>query len=268
MAIENAEYEIQANELVLDVGGGHNPFYRANVVVDLLPDDDTQRGGALQVGHCFFVEASGENLPFTDKGFDYIWSNHTVEHSENPVKFCKELSRVGERGYLGSPSEIYEVLWQAHEYHNWILNLRYGELIAVKKSDAIMKAAYYSGKLFQVLQKKSPDFNRFYRRHFNIFKVNINWEDEIECVIQEEFPILDYNDSAFVEELISGYTDYVPVEHKPSTTKLETSRIISLMRCDSCLQPNLVRRSNEIICPDCGPVYQIQREKIFLKIIS
>jgi len=265
MSVKKEEYEIQASELVLDVGGGQNPFHRANVVVDLLPEDDSQRSGALEVGDRFFVQASGENLPFVNASFDYIWSNHTVEHSEDPKVFCKELSRVGKRGYLGAPSEIYEVLWHGHPYHNWILNLRYGKLIAVKKSDAIPERVTYTGKLFQVLQSVSPEFNQFYRSHFNIFKVNINWEDEIECVIQDDFPILDYNNGDFLAGFIADYKGYKPAIHKPMSLKLELSAIVSLMRCNFCLKMDLMRLNNTVICPGCGPIYTIQNERLLFR---
>ena len=45
MSIVSQEYRINENDLVLDVGGGHNPFWRSDVIVDLFPEDDTQRGG-------------------------------------------------------------------------------------------------------------------------------------------------------------------------------------------------------------------------------
>lgn len=37
------------------------------------------------------------NLPFRDKQFDTVLCSHTIEHVENPVKFFRELKRIGEK---------------------------------------------------------------------------------------------------------------------------------------------------------------------------
>ncbi len=46
MSITNEEYLICEKDVVLDVGGGHNPFWRADIIIDLFSEDNTQRGGA------------------------------------------------------------------------------------------------------------------------------------------------------------------------------------------------------------------------------
>ena len=38
----------RANDLVLDVGSGHNPNPRSDILCDRYIEDDTERGGSIQ----------------------------------------------------------------------------------------------------------------------------------------------------------------------------------------------------------------------------
>src|SRR5438552_19142237 len=95
------------NDLVLDVGSGHNPNPRSDVLCDRYVDDDTERGGAIRVDRPLIV-GDGHNLPFKDKAFDYVIASHIIEHMDDPVRFCSELMRVSKRGFIASPTELAE----------------------------------------------------------------------------------------------------------------------------------------------------------------
>src|SRR5580765_5774015 len=88
------DINVPASYRVLEVGGGHNPHPRSNVVVDKYADDNTHRSGDLKVlKNQTFLNADGENLPFKDKEFDYVICCHVLEHVENPVRFLSEQFR-------------------------------------------------------------------------------------------------------------------------------------------------------------------------------
>jgi hypothetical protein len=71
---------IPSHAQVLDVGSGHNPHPRANVLTDKFANDNYHRCGDVKVlKHQKFVEASGESLPFQDKEFDYVICSHVAE---------------------------------------------------------------------------------------------------------------------------------------------------------------------------------------------
>lgn len=98
---------IKKNDHVLEVGGGHNPHPRSNVVVDKFTDDNTHRAGNLKVlKNQRFLQADGESLPFRDKEFDYVICCHVLEHVENPIQFLSEQMRVANKGYIETPSLI------------------------------------------------------------------------------------------------------------------------------------------------------------------
>jgi SAM-dependent methyltransferase len=93
------DLNIKKTDRVLEVGGGHRPHPRANVVVDKFIHNNFHRSGDLKVlKNQVFLEADGENLPFSDKEFDYVICSHVLEHVENPEKFLSEQFRVAKRG--------------------------------------------------------------------------------------------------------------------------------------------------------------------------
>ena len=59
---------------VLDVGSGHNPHPRANVLLDKNICDNTDRSGKpIKIDNeRLFFEGNAESMPFKDKEFDYL----------------------------------------------------------------------------------------------------------------------------------------------------------------------------------------------------
>lgn len=127
------EIEIQDGWRVLDVGSGHNPHPKANVLLDKHLKDDTERSGKpLKADkERVFVEGDAESMPFGNKEFDYIIASHIAEHVDNPEKFCKELIRVGKRGYIETPSKFAEILFD-EPYHRWYVYIYNGVLVFEK----------------------------------------------------------------------------------------------------------------------------------------
>ena len=103
---------IGKNDLVLDLGSGDKPFWRADVIVDKYLEDDRQRssGPVLLDKNKLFIKADVENLPFKDKVFDFVYCSHLLEHVENPVKAINEITRVGKSGYIEVPRAFLELL--------------------------------------------------------------------------------------------------------------------------------------------------------------
>src|SRR5687767_801033 len=94
--------KIGPDDLVLDVGSGHSPNPRSDILCDRYIEDDTERGGAIRIDRPLIV-ADGHNLPFKDKAFDYVIASHIIEHMDDPERFCSELTRVSRRGFIASP---------------------------------------------------------------------------------------------------------------------------------------------------------------------
>ena len=102
---DRGDIHINKNDKVLEIGPGHNPTYRSNVIAEKFIDTNYHRCGDVKIyPHQTFVHADGEKLPFKDKEFDYVICNQVLEHVEHPEAFVKELCRVARRGYIETPS--------------------------------------------------------------------------------------------------------------------------------------------------------------------
>ncbi len=97
---------VDATSLVLDVGSGDKPHWRADVLLDRFPDEahGGQRSGAsaARVDRPLF-DADAADMPFADKVFDYAICSHVLEHVEHPDAVVAELTRVAKAGYIEVP---------------------------------------------------------------------------------------------------------------------------------------------------------------------
>ncbi|BBO18595.1 conserved hypothetical protein [Candidatus Brocadia pituitae] len=129
---DNSGYKIKirGDWKVLDVGSGHNPHPRANVLLDKNIYDNTDRSGkSIKIDNSrLFVEGNAESMPFYDKEFDLLIASHIAEHSDNPEKFCRELMRVSKGGYIETPSKFAEILFD-EPYHSWYVYVKNDILI-------------------------------------------------------------------------------------------------------------------------------------------
>jgi SAM-dependent methyltransferase len=97
---------VDRHSLVLDVGSGDKPHWRADVLLDRFPGGEHggQRSGAsgVRVDRPLF-DADAADMPFADKIFDYAICSHTLEHVERPDAVIAELTRVAKAGYIEVP---------------------------------------------------------------------------------------------------------------------------------------------------------------------
>ena len=170
---------IRADDFVLEIGSGHNPKTRSDVLCDKFIEDDEQRGGKI-IADRPIVEADGQFLPFADNAFDYVICSHVLEHVEDPRQLISELTRVANRGYIETPSEIGERIYGWH-YHNWVVNLIDNRLILQKNNTSPQ-----FGQLFHTLAAKDKYWKRFHITHHNLFLVQYEWEGEIDYEIRKE----------------------------------------------------------------------------------
>lgn len=117
---------------ILEVGGGHLPYRGVTHVVDKYPEDEKNEKGARS-GNLWvpsgveFREGEFENLLFSDhEKFDYLYARHVFEHVTNPIAAVKEINRLTTKGYIETPSPIYEMLcctfpFSAKDVHLWFV---------------------------------------------------------------------------------------------------------------------------------------------------
>jgi len=126
--------KIEPSWKVLDVGSGHNPFKRANVLLDKEFGESIHRSGkkAKKYEHQLLVLGDATQMPFQNEEFDYSIASHIAEHIEDIDKFIEELQRVSKRGYIETPGPISEIMLN-EPYHLWIVYKKGNTLIFKKK---------------------------------------------------------------------------------------------------------------------------------------
>jgi hypothetical protein len=102
---------------VLDVGGWYQPFNLATHVIDLQPyesrrvhdavdpEDDERFSADTWIVH----EVCNAPWPFPDKAFDFVVCSNLLEDVRDPIAVCRELCRVGNAGYIETPSRVREI---------------------------------------------------------------------------------------------------------------------------------------------------------------
>jgi SAM-dependent methyltransferase len=97
---------VDADAIVLDVGSGDKPHWRADVLLDRYVDaaHAGQRSGRARarISRPMF-DADASDMPFADGVFDYVVCSHVLEHVPDPCAVVAELTRVGKAGYIEVP---------------------------------------------------------------------------------------------------------------------------------------------------------------------
>ncbi len=262
MAFGWRSFGIEKDELVLDIGSGDNPFFRADVVCDRYPVDNSQRAGLMNIQtypHQKFVVGDAHSLPFMDKSFDFVVCSHLLEHLYDPACAIDEIVRVGRRGYIETPSALMESLY-GWSFHKWLVQSQNDKLIFSCKSQ---------NKTYGILPeriKKSRDFEKLVKRNLDLFLVRHKWQEKINYRVDS---------SAYIRHLPSEKS----IELKEITDSTLTSRsrlkeiILRLLRlswskhrmnwmdilaCPECKKEGKLQNNHdELICLRCQRIYRI-----------
>ena len=122
---------IGEGERVLEIGGGDNPFSRADVLVDVDFQTGLHRDGesiCKGVSGQQYIQADLTALPFKEKSFDFVICIQVLEHVDDPGSACEELMRVADRGFIETPRKWTEY-YAGHPTHQWLVEDMGGRLI-------------------------------------------------------------------------------------------------------------------------------------------
>ena len=243
---------LRPNDFTLEIGSGHNPKTRSDVLCDKFIDDNTQRGGHIVTDRPV-VEADGQYLPFADASFDYVICSHVLEHVENPELLISELMRVASRGYIETPSEIAEWLY-GWQYHNWVINLINGQLIIKKK---LTKNPF--GQLFHTLAAHDRNFAKFHVTHHNIFLVKYEWVGKIDYkILPPDTSPLDLDSPETIDTMLNR-VNCVPLWKRwvPVAKSIIPKQVIFRTKAFLARQRRRPKKTLQeiVVCPVCkGPV--------------
>jgi uncharacterized protein YbaR (Trm112 family) len=253
--------KIGPGDLVLDVGSGHNPNPRSDVLCDRYVDDDTERGGAIRVDRPLIV-GDGHNLPFKDKAFDYVIASHIIEHMDDPARFCSELMRVARRGFIASPTELAEHMFY-WSFHKWYVNKMGDKLILHPK----VNVPNIFGELFDYLYEYNPWYARFHRSLPDMFWMEYEWDGVIQIEIRDHSPLDLENPRALKRMVVPR--ESLPVSLKRSAVTLAdhflpeaAHRLITRARRTKRTPARKVDLESILACPACGGDVKTLRDAV------
>lgn len=252
------------NDLVLEVGSGASPYFRANVLCDAY--EETQERFFTPLVHDRpTIMAFVENLPFKDDSFDFVIASHVFEHSADPEKFLNEIQRVGKAGYIEVPDAFMERLTH-YGFHRLEITDKDGELVIRKKKNYIQDEEVVD--LFY--NKARPIFPNWAARYPFHFHVRYYWEKKEGGI---KFSILNPECSADWEapQLVSGEnTERPPMVAllKQQTLKVvrrlfsqrarnKSIDLLKLLKCPHCKGNEFKRVELCAICTECNTEYSI-----------
>ncbi|MEH6503183.1 MAG: methyltransferase domain-containing protein [Cycloclasticus sp.] len=173
---------IKASDKVLEIGPGGTPFYRSDVLLEKIFDEEVareQRGHAKSLNtekELVFYE--GGQFPFKNKEFDYVICSHVLEHirSDEIEKFVAELERVANKGYIEFPTIYYEYLYN-FKVHTTFLNFKSNAIWYMGKNQSRLDSFFSIQKFFYKTLECGHD--EIIRENKEYFFQGFEWENEI-----------------------------------------------------------------------------------------
>jgi SAM-dependent methyltransferase len=257
------ELAIRPHELVLDVGSGARPHFRSNVLCDKFPHDAVERhGAAIRVDRPLVI-GDIQRLPFATASFDVVICSHVLEHVEDPAAAVAELTRVGRRGYIETPSAEWERV-AGFPFHRWMVSANDGALIFERKRAPVEDPELR--RWFASLQARLG-LGRYiwWRRRDAGVYTSLTWRGDVRVDVRDQVIVDDRFVHASVQEpieppseavsgrfdrLMEGYGQFVRRRSQPSMAELER-----LLRCPRC-GGHLSREPDRMRCQDCQSAYR------------
>lgn len=174
------EFGIKPGDRVLDVGGGDMPFERADVVTDAFLSESHHRGGRPIRSDKQYVECRVEQMPFADKEFDFVYCNHVLEHTDDPIAACRELFRVAKRGYIEVPCYWGEYVF-SDTVHYWLIDWVEDTLVFRSKPyrQASREDTPFKGVVHKYWAENRQEFLQDWQvRHRNLWTIQLLWDGD------------------------------------------------------------------------------------------
>ncbi len=257
---------VKKTDLVLEVGSGGNPYFRANILCDAY-EESQERFYIPLVYDRPTIIASAENLPFKDDAFDFVIASHVLEHSAEPEKFLEEIQRVGRAGYIETPDAAMERLTH-YTFHRLEITERDSEILIRKKKNYIQDS-----ELAELFDRKAlsvfPEIISKYPFHFHVryywsksdggikYKIitpenRFNWDLPVfgKAELRSRFSLI-----VFLKTRILLLTRKLFSQNKRN----RCIDLGELLMCSKCKKSDFNLNKEEAMCKNCGEKYRIYK---------
>jgi len=229
--IEKVMGSIRDDDLVVDIGGGSQPLSRADYVIDSSPYPEKElvlvKGWSpIQFSKETWItlDMSCEPLPFDDNSVDFVFCSHALSRLRDPIFLCREMIRVGKRGFIDFPSKWIECqryidAGNLSEYYSGYVNSRW--LIEAYSKRLIFTQKSTLSGVTTCEEKGKVDI---YRKSPRIWSTPFFWRGDFKI---EERPILSAKD--VLEDLKQYFKRY---KYTPCDQELKRLRLNNNLNID------------------------------------
>lgn len=267
------DFGIKEGDRVLDIGGGNRPYPKATDIIDKdSPEVEIQRCSQKIVveGRNLWDGYAEDQLPKIDnKYFDFMYSAHVLEHTDDLPFVLSEISRTCKRGFIILP-HYYMDLWNSDvsSHHQWFFSFDHVRNVLKYRR---RQPHEYIKELSVDTKPPILDWNNsIISGHFNNFNVRglweirFYWEDSID--FEEDTQMYEeslyrrekfiYNRDATVEEV-----DVCNVCNKAENLPAAVDQGVELSVCRQCGVSFISRRKKGIVT---SPVSEQEEDYSFL----
>lgn len=251
---------VPASALVLEVGSGGNPYFRANVLIDAY-EVTRERHYVPLVADRPTVLGYAERLPFKDKVFDFVIASHVLEHSANPKLFLSELERVAKSGYIEVPDALMERL-NPYLDHRLEITERDNRLVIRKKkawrTDPELVELYEQGAHKVIAGKVIPLHPfEFHVRHYWTGRIRydiVNENDDASWPAPHSNSPL--GETSFRAKLQANVL-YLIRRLFSQNKRNRILDVVALLRCPECQQGSLSQDDGRLRCAVCEARHEV-----------
>ncbi len=178
----NLNVRVGCGQKVIDIGSGHAPLIRADILCDLLPQKTEHRPvpSVYSPPHRFVVGDIHE-LPFASGSFDFAYSRALLEHVRDPEMACRELARVATRGLLELPTRLWEIMGGSPS-HRWLIQKHGDTLVFHRKTESDRRLSSQIPAEIRNSRKYEELFRCFQSRFF----IGHYWEGKIDIRMESD----------------------------------------------------------------------------------
>ncbi|MBI4317745.1 MAG: methyltransferase domain-containing protein [Chloroflexi bacterium] len=269
-----SKLDISPTDLVLDVGSGHKPLARANILCDKFFCDDTERRGTLLVDRPVVV-GDALFLPFKDRSIGYVYTSHMIEHIPDPERCLRELSRVARKGCVNAPSKAWEKMAGGVPSHLWFVRVDTGKLVLEEKEEPIVDTVL---KELALRMYARDSYKPFYWRHRDLLEVAYEWKEEINYEIvrrsgerqgsnwikSQELECSATSEPVRRESIRQAVASLLGLGVRMLRSRAALPRLVEILACPFCLGHMEEVGAEAIACLKCKRKYPVRRGTPFM----
>jgi hypothetical protein len=256
-------------KLIIDIGSGHKPHSKSDILLEKLDSDNTHRWGNDLILDRHTILYSGDKFPIKDKIFDFSICTHVLEHVPQPDIFLDEVSRISSKGYIETPSEFSELIFTPYSKHLWIIN-KIDDMLYLRNK--LSENTPRHGALFDFLIDNEQGFREiFYSTHRKLFLVEYSWDGKIKYTFEEprvipESKTLSHDfwktlcERNTMPQMKNTSIDETIYKTQKNLTKIDWEE---LLMCNVC-GDNMNKKKESYVCMTCGKEYSQPNEKTII----